>query len=296
MLGLVLALLLERFDTRLRRRDEIQQAMNVPVLAEVPRRARSDRRSMLFLADDPGGAQAEAYRSLRSAMMLLPSRPLLGAEVASESRRSTTDAPRVILVVSARAGAGKTTVAANLAAVLAESGKRVLVLDCDFRNPSLHKMLDVPWGPGLSDLWDAEASQLLTVSRPTTIPNVRLVTAGNSLDRPLALPTKIAGLVQEARGLADMVVIDAGPLLTANEAIDLMPYVDSVLVVVRSGRTTRDQAHRSVELLARMRVPVSGVVVNATPRAGQPWQRVSGRLGSDDRTEALTGKSSRGEQ
>ena len=292
LLGIVLALLLDRFDTRLRRRNEVQEAMNLPVLAEVPKAPRSDRKTMLFMVHDPGGAQAEAFRGLRSSMMLIPGSPLSPGD---SGRRAAAQPPAVILVVSARAGEGKTTTAANLAAAMAESGKRVLVLDCDFRNPTQHQVLDVPWGPGLSDLWDAEASELFTLSRPTAMPNLRLVTAGNALDRPVALPTKMAGLIQEARGFADVVIIDAAPLLTANEAIDLMPYVDSVLVVCRSGRTTRDQAHRSVELLGRMRVPVSGIVLNGTPRTTHGWQRFTTRNGSEERAEALSGKATGGD-
>jgi Mrp family chromosome partitioning ATPase len=101
-------------------------------------------------------------------------------------------------------------------------------------------------------------------------------------------------IVNEARALADVVVIDASPMLTANDAIDLMPYVDTVVVVCRSGRTTREQAHRSVELLDRMRVPVVGVVLNATARAGtQGWERLTQRHGSSSRTQSVPGVTKR---
>jgi capsular exopolysaccharide synthesis family protein len=280
LLGLALALVLDRFDTRLRRRAEVQEAFNLPVLAEVPKVRSADRRAgMLFV--HPGTEQAEAFRTLRSSLLLMPSTPV-GDLGAGGSRRGVPEGdPSVILVVSARAGDGKTVTAANLAASFAESGRRILVMDCDFRAPSAHKLLDVPWGPGVSDLWDAGTDELLTLSRPTAVPNVRLITAGTALDRPQALPAKMGELVNEARALADVVIIDAAPMLTANDAIDLMPYVDSVLVVARSGRTTREQAHRSIELLHRMRVPVAGVLLNATPRAGaRGWDRLTNRNSS----------------
>lgn len=283
LLGVALALLLDRFDTRLRRRAEVQEALGLPVLAEIPRLGRATRRlHPVFVAWLPTSPAAEAFRALRSSLMLLPSQPVgAGTTTAAVTQLSSGQAPTVILVVSAKPGEGKTTTAVNLAAVLAESGKRVLVLDCDFRGPRTHQMLDVPWGPGLSDLWDVGTHELLTLSRPTAVPNVRLVTAGTALDRPPALPAKLGELVQEARSLADVVVIDAPPMLTANESIDLMPYVDSVVVVVRSGRTTREQAHRSVELLRRMRVPVAGLVLNATSQpTSVPWERLTHRYTS----------------
>lgn len=273
-LGLGLALVLDRLDTRMRGRATTQRHYRLPVLAEVPPLPRTNRQGRsIAAASQPGSAVAEAYRTLRSALLLMPSRFVepIGAEVSSDGQSQASAVrpitpPNVVLVTSARSGEGKTTTVANLAVTLAEAGKRVLVLDCDFRAPEAHRYLDVPNGPGLSDLLSHEHredlhEELLRLCRPTAAPGVRLVTAGTVLSQPARLPTRMAEIVRTARSLADVVLLDSAPMLMANDAIDLMPCVDSVVVVSRSGRTTIEHAERASELLARMHVPVLGVAL-----------------------------------
>ena len=97
--------------------------------------------------------------------------------------------------------------------------------------------------------------------RQSDIPGVEIITAGTQLERPSALPARMGDLVTQARELADIVLIDSAPMLLANDAMDLMPYVDTVLVVSYSGRATSEHAHRASELLARTRAPVIGVAL-----------------------------------
>ena len=262
-IGVGLILLLERFDTRIKGRNSAARALRVPVLAEIPRLPWKARRALTpVVLSEPASPIAEAYRTLRSALTLLPSKtvPLAtdqfnGAEATpSQSFR----APRVLLVTSSRSREGKTTTVANLAAALAETGKRVLVLDCDFRNPNAHKRLGVPEGPGLTDILTTDSPTLEPLMQPTLAEGVRLVRAGTQLEHPGQMATRMAGLVHEARQLADVVLIDSSPILHANDALDLMPHVDSVLIVLRSGRVTSDQADRVSDLLARLRVPIIG--------------------------------------
>jgi Mrp family chromosome partitioning ATPase len=295
ILGSALALLLERFDTRVRDRTGVQRAYRVPVLAEVPRLPRSLRGAhSVILRTQPMSMAAEAFRSLRSSVLLIPSRVLQPADPeAARPDAAERGRPQVILVASARSGEGKTTTAVNLAAALAEGGQRVLVLDCDFRRPEAHRFLDVPDGPGLSDLLHAGegAADLFALSRPTVVEGVRLVPAGTLVDQPPVLPTRIAGVLAEARGLADVVIVDSSPMLVGNDAMDLMPYVDTVLVTCRSGRLTREQADRASDLLVRMRVPVVGAALIAarptTPPLSQLFPHRSSAYGSSERRARL---------
>jgi capsular exopolysaccharide synthesis family protein len=269
-LGLVLILLLDRLDTRLRRRQDVEEAFDLPVVAEVPKLSyREQRRHRVAALSAPVSPAAESYRSLRSALSLMRSRPIAvdswagGADSGSKSGNAK---PQVVLVTSARSGEGKSTSAANLAVTLAETGQRVLLLDADFRNPSLHSLLDVSPGPGLADLLVTETDEhLSSVARPTSVGGVRLVTGGNCDDFLGVLPGRLAQRVDEARKSADVVVIDAAPLLVGNDSLDFMPFVDSVIVVARAGRVTREMAERSSALLARVRVPVLGVVLIGAP-------------------------------
>ena len=288
LLGLGLAVALDRLDTRLRRRNDVQRAFSAPVLAEVPRIGRHQRRlHAIITRSDPVSHVADAYRNLRSALLLRPSAPLRPGHRRDDELSNVRTAPAdgdaafVILVTSARAREGKTTSVANVAASIAEAGRRVLVLDCDFRHPDAHNFFDVPDSPGLSDLLlDDDVEELDALVRPTSIDGVRLVTAGLRVDRPTLLPTRMDHVLRRARSLADVILIDCAPLLHANDALDLMPFVDSVLIVCKAGRTTREQAERVAELLSRMRVPVAGAVLIASRVTAPRWGEDSYRYRS----------------
>lgn len=267
ILGLLLALLVDRIDTRLRRREDVEEAYRLPVVAEVPHtRRRGRRRAAVAVFANPVGQVAEAYRSLRTALTMLPSRVVAvdtwgPAPVAPPAPARTAKGPQVVLVTSARAGEGKSTTAANLAATLAESGKRVLVVDADFRNPSMHRLFDVSAGAGLADLLAPDSPpELGVLPRLTDVPNIRVLTAGHSEQFRGGVPTRIAAVIAESRQFADAIVIDAAPILGSSDALDFLAYVDSVVVVARLGRVNREQAGRVSDLLGRAQAPVLGVV------------------------------------
>jgi Mrp family chromosome partitioning ATPase len=137
-----------------------------------------------------------------------------------------------------------------------------MVLDCDFRGPDAHQYLGVSPGLGLSNLVTQETDVDLSQHvRHSDIPGVEIVTAGTQLQRPSALPSRMGDLVTQARQFADIVLIDSAPMLLGNDAMDLMPFVDTVLVVSYSGRATSEDAQRASELLARTRAPVIGVAL-----------------------------------
>jgi len=281
-LGVILALLIDRMDTRLRRRQDVEDAYQLSAVAEVPKMRRRDRRRGRVVAlTAPAGAVAESYRGLRSALMLMPSQPLTSDDWPADgdgTDRLRLQPPQVVLITSARAGEGKSTTSANLAVTLAETGKRVLLLDADFRNPSLHALLDVAPGTGVADLLTAEpGADLAGLARPTGVAGVRLVTAGNSGVFHGALPSRVGQLLSDSRGIADVVIIDSAPLLVGNDALDFMPFVDSVVVVARLGRLTAELAERAASLLARMRVPVLGLVlVGGAPNNAASGKRFGG--------------------
>jgi Mrp family chromosome partitioning ATPase/capsular polysaccharide biosynthesis protein len=278
LLGLGGALSLDRLDTRLRSRNAVETTFRLPVLTEVPQINRTTRRNRrLIVVTDPSSAPAEAYRSLRSAMLLLPSmvlpRPISIPDEAV--RGGTSAAPKVILVTSAAPREGKTTTLANLAASLGEAGKTVLVLDCDFRQGDANRYFDVTGGGGLSDLLLAGAPNLLSADRPdqldmvrqvTAVPGVTLVTSGSTGYHPSAFLGGMPVIIEQARKIADFVLIDSSPALGANDTVDLMPHVDSVLITCRYGRTGQEMAKQMSELLARLQVPALGVAMVATPR------------------------------
>ena len=281
-LGAALALGIERFDTRLRGRTATETALRLPVVASVPALSHRRRgRREVASAVDPLSGIAESYRSLRSAVQQLPSRPVMRLgplpglpATAEDNHRSPVRNPRVLLFVSGSAGEGKTTSIANLAFAFAEAGRRVIVLDCDFRHPEMHAYLGVPASRGLSDLLAADRQvPLASVLQPTVIAGVQLAQAGGSVEHPGALMGLVAPFVAEAAELADIVLVDAPPALVASDAVDLMPTVESAIVVVREGRTGRGEAERLATLLSQVRVPCLGVVQIAARDAGAAYFR-----------------------
>ena len=266
LIGFGLALVLHQIDSRLRTREEVYEALRMPVIAEVPKLSRADRENgRILVADEPHGIYADSYRTARAAVMHTASLDL-GPSSAAARRTPRSVGAKVVLITSAQAGEGKTTSIANLAASFAETGKSVLVLDADLRSPNLHPLFDVPQGAGISDfLYDPSSTQLAALARPTSVPGVKIITAGTQLAHPASLATRMGVLIDESRKMADVILVDTAPLLAASDVFDLLPLVDTVLFVVRSGRLTEPAAQRVSELLGRFHVPVTGAILVATP-------------------------------
>lgn len=282
LLGLALAIVLDHLDTRLRSRDEIHDAVGLPIVSEIPKLSRSERQSGIVVSQSPLSMYADGYRAARSALLHMPSKPLefggqakrgriagqwgQNEEFGTGSESLARSAGKVIMITSALAGEGKTTSAANIAASFAETGQRVLVIDADLRSPSIHELFEVPQGAGVSDfLTQRGALELVGLVRPTSVEGVGIVTAGTQLQHPESLTSRMRPVIDAARELADVVIVDASPVLGASDALDILPLVDSVLLVVRSGRLTAGAAHRVAELLGRFHVPVAGVIVIGAP-------------------------------
>ena len=249
-LGCAIALVVERLDGRLRSRSSAERAFGLPVLAEVPPLDGDG----VVAASQPLSPAADAFRDLRASLARLGRPP-----VRHGSARGNQLDMTAALVTSAGPGEGKTSTAVNLAAAVAETGKSVLVIDCDMRAPDAHGYLGVDPGPGLSDVL-LGAATLDQVAVPTSVPGVRLVGAGRPTQNPAALLARQQDFVSLARMLADFVILDAPPL-TVHDASELIWMVDAVVVTCRSGETTTRAAEHVQEVLALLGAPPSGVVL-----------------------------------
>lgn len=260
LFGLAAVLVLERLDTRLHDVDEIGEAFGLPVIAEVPSAGRASKGELLARTDNMSGF-AESYRTLRAALLLSPVTVMGLKGGAPEDREGE---PEVVLVTSAAPGDGKTTSVANLAVTMAETGRSVLVLGCDFRRPEIHGYFGVPTSPGVADVLTGRAS-LASVIRRTDVPSVSIAPSGDHLRSLGDVAAAGRRLIEEARGLADIVIIDTPPLLATNDASELIPAVDAVVVVSRVGKTTSDGARRTRFLLDRLGAPVAGIIAVGVP-------------------------------
>ena len=267
MLGLVLgsglALLAEAVDARVRTKEQAEAAYGVPVLAEIPPLPFAARRKIqVLIATAPSSLAAESYRALRTSLMLMRTPSGSGAWAEADEHRPNGGG-HLIMVSSANPGEGKTTTVVNLAASFAEAGSSVLVIDCDFRHPKAGRYLRVSEGPGLSDVFlrDGGPTGLRDVAEKSIIPNVRLITTGQTVPNPSEVFSRGASLIASARALADVVILDTPPILTINDPSELIPIVDDVVLVCRSSRTTSAVAERASELMARLGGPLRGVVL-----------------------------------
>lgn len=276
LLGVVTALVLARFDTRIRTRELAESSFGAPVLAEIPplKRSLRNRNTIVALAD-PESLASEGYRGLRTALVVA-TRPKPPAEDvtrrSSRARRPPAAEPNalVVLVASPGMGEGKTTTSANLGVTFAETGRRVILLGCDFRRPELHHYFGVDEEPGLTDELMKPPLQrsLANIIRDTKVPGLRIVPSGPPVEHPGELLTRGLDLVRSASDLADVVVIDTAPLLATDDASVLLPLADAVVLVCRSGRTSIEAAARARELLDRLGAPLAGLALIGTRQLG----------------------------
>jgi non-specific protein-tyrosine kinase len=151
---------------------------------------------------------------------------------------------------------------ANLAASFAGSDQRVLVIDCDFRRPAVSQMLGVKPGEGLRDLEYAYERPLKDLVVATSFTDIKLVRSGvEAGTAPTWFVNHSRTIVEQAVDLADVVVFDTGPVLLTNEALALIPAVDTTLLVARAGKVSFGQARDAIERLTRVSADVAGIAL-----------------------------------
>ena len=246
MIGLVggagLAFAFDSLDTRLYTIEQIESVTNLDVLGRIPV-MRKDRRGLLTEDDSP---EAQSYRRLRN--------HLFAHEDMTDSRS------RTLLVTSAEPREGKSTIVANLAYTIAQSGLRVIVIDCDMRRPRQHTLFGRANRSGLSTILRRK-QKITTDMKIGQAEGVHLITSGRPPKNPdamLSSDTMIALLKYCARQF-DVVLLDSPALLAVADAASLIPLVDGVLLVIRSA-----QKREVVESLCRQMANTNliGVIVN----------------------------------
>ena len=258
LLGATVVIVLDRVDPRIRTKFEAEEAFGWPVVGEIPPLSRHERSGKtVFAVDEPRSRTAEAYRVLRSALLFVQTggsgdpdeHPIFSGEVPNDD----AEAPKrgqVIMVTSPGPSEGKTTTAANMAAILGETGRSVLVVNCDFRRPRIHEHLG------------AENVPRQVVD--TRVPNVKLVTQvlENADDANPALVVQTQRqVIRNAREMFDIILLDTAPLLTTNDATEVLSVADQVAIIAKTGKTHKEAADRAAELLERRGAPVIGIVL-----------------------------------
>ncbi len=248
-LGVGLAFLRERLDDRLRGRGDLEARAGAPVLAVVPHASSWKKRkeARLVTVTEPRSAPSEAYRTLRTSLLFTASQKGV----------------RKVVITSSQDEEGKTTTVANLGMVLAQAGKRVVLVDADLRKPRLHRFFGVENRVGLTNVLAEEVQPPEAVVQ-SGVPNLVLLPCGPVPGNPAELLSSDAmgAMLQHLGKIADFVVVDSAPVLAAADASILATYADAVLMVADADRATRGSvAHARVQL-DQVNANVVGAVLN----------------------------------
>lgn len=271
MLSIGAGIIAEHFDDRIRNDEQLQQALGIPPIATIGRLGGFTPASRLVTMTKATSAVAETYRMFRAYIdMAADEHPI-----------------RSLVVVSPHHGEGKSTTAANLAAAVAQTSCRVVLIDANLRQPTLHSIFKVENGPGLADLLvqpqegadqarmvgasnaknlptQPEGSSVTNYLVQTSVPNLRLMTCGTHSPNPTNLlgSPRLTSVINALKDHADLVVIDTPELLGVVDASLLVKIADTALLIARSGSTRASALRQAYLHLERAQTPILGVVLN----------------------------------
>ena len=252
VLGCGVVLWVDACDTSIRSNDQVERISAIPVLSSVPESRRKNRDKESALTSDPGSYEAEAFRSLRTALSFLGP---------GKDRKT-------VLFTSANPGEGKTYCSFNYAVALAQTGLRTLLIDADLRRPDLSRfVMGEPNGPGVIGCLAAEAN-ILDCCKPADIENLFILGAGTRASKPAELlaSSDFASLLKEAALHFDRVVLDSAPINAVSDTQLIGKDIDSVCLVVRARKTPRRAVVRALSLLAQAACNPDGIVFNRIER------------------------------
>lgn len=262
LIGILLALLaaigvpmvLDYFDGSIRTQEQVERLLGLTVLGLLPsveRNNQGDGPELVFHTS-PKSSLAECCRAVRTNLLFMsPDKP-----------------PRTISITSGNPQDGKTMVATNLAIAMAENRNRTLLLDADMRRPRIHKIFNVSNGVGLSSLILGQGSLEDTI-RSTAVANLSILTCGPIPPNPAELlhAEAFSLLLSKIRDRFDRIIIDTPPVGPVTDAIVLSTLVDGTVLVLKAGKTSREQARRSIRALRDVKGRMFGVVLNDVDRS-----------------------------
>jgi len=295
IIGVAAAFLLEALDTKIRSESEIERELGLPLLARLPGPSRRLRGSKLAMIDDPTSAEADAVRRLATTI-----------EFSNPDHPSQT-----IMVTGAMQGEGKSTTAANLAVALARSGRSVVVVDLDLRQPSIATLFDLSRFTGLTNVVMRQATlenalvqvQLAnnepplrgeegrrapsrgetsaTSGRLSILPTGQLPANPGEFGAAKAVATRV---LEPLRDMFDYVIIDTPPMSIGGDVVMLSGRVDSLILVTRLGVINRAALSDLKRELATMPSPALGFVLTGVD-AATPYYGPSSTNGDERRPE-----------
>ena len=266
LFGAGLALVLEYLDDTIKGPEEAERFLRLPALASIPSLDSAPKRRLLLVGassvpdenansgllihSDPKSSLSEAYRQLRTSILL----------------SSAGHAPKTLLVTSSLPSEGKTTTAVNTAISLAQTGARVLIIDADMRRPRLHNVLNTPNRGGLSTLLSSDANEevLFSLIHKSEAMNLFVLPSGPVPPNPAELigSEQMRTLLNFVQGRFTHVVVDSPPIASFTDGVLLASIVDGVILVVNSGKSSRQIVRRGKQYLQDVGAKIFGIVLN----------------------------------
>lgn len=246
--GLGLVFLLAVMDDKVKSSYDIESILGIPLVGIVPHIFSVDPHEKARIAAEGHDKHAvEAFRSIHSTLKLN-----------EESRNA-----KVILTTSTIPSEGKTFVSTNMTITLAAHGERTVIVDADLRMPNVAKGLDIDAKVGVISYLNNEA-ELDDIIIKDCMPNMDIIPAGGNTKSPTQLLSseRFTNLVHELRLRYDRVIIDTPPIATVSDALNILPLVDGVLLVIRFNTVKRKTAQVNIRRLKESNVPIFGAVLN----------------------------------
>ncbi len=248
------AFLIEYLDDTLKSPEDVTRHLQLPVVGLIGEMEKSRQKDQLkkrvYVSDNPLSPITEAFRTLRTNLEF-----------------AGVDKPlKSLLITSTAPGEGKSTVAANLAAVIAQGERKVILMDTDLRRPTMHRHLQIANRKGLTDLF-RDTIKLENVINSWGEPPITVITSGGLPPNPseLLASTKMETILRELESKSDLVILDSPPCIVADPVI-LSARVDGVLLVIEPGKTKIGSAQVVIEQLHRAGARIIGVVLNPISR------------------------------
>lgn len=244
--GIVLAFFVEYLDNTVKSAEEVEQRFGLTVLGAIEQLKGKANQVESFVLQEPLSPFAESYRLIRSSILLSsPGHP-----------------PRVMLFTSMEPSEGKSVTTLNIARILAQSDKKVLIIDCDMRRPRQHTLFSIPNSIGLSSFLTGNTHENIIQSIDNG--TLSLITAGPTPPNPVELldSDKMKTLLERMTDMYDFVLLDSPPIQSVTDSLTLSTLADGTVIVVRAGKTTYDMVANGLRKLKAINAHLLGFVLN----------------------------------